>query len=169
MKRGQFKFFVIFRGKMEGLRQHYEEKFSLIREMTELACDSPEEVKRLLLDILEERRDMLASLHSMKEEVNHWSRIGSQHIASSLLIDVIKPRESTATEGVMKTKVVCCDHCVFVGGCYMYSRRYLQSTFAFSQLIVLLACVAIPWNKTLHILFYPFSITSLLQLFFQVY
>lgn len=72
MKRGQFKFFVIFRGKMEGLRQHYEEKFSLIRKMTELACDSPEEVKRVLLDILEERRDMLASLQSMKEEVNHW-------------------------------------------------------------------------------------------------
>ena len=54
---------------MESLAQHYEEKFSLIRQMTELARDTPEEVERVLMEILEERNVMLSSLEALKEEV----------------------------------------------------------------------------------------------------
>ena len=57
---------------MEILAQHYEEKFSLIRQMTELARDTPEEVKRVLVEILEERNVMMSSLEALKEEVKNW-------------------------------------------------------------------------------------------------
>ena len=57
---------------MESLAQHYEEKFSLIRQMTELARDTPEEVERVLMEILEERNVMLSSLEALKEEVKSW-------------------------------------------------------------------------------------------------
>ena len=57
---------------MDSLTQHYEEKFSLIRQMTELARDTPEEVERVLMEILEERNVMLSSLEALKEEVKNW-------------------------------------------------------------------------------------------------
>ena len=57
---------------MESLAQHYEEKFSLIRQMTELARDTPEEVERVQLEILEERNLMMSSLEALKEEVKYW-------------------------------------------------------------------------------------------------
>ena len=57
---------------MDSLAQHYEEKFSLIRQMTELARDTPEEVKRVLVEILEERNVMLSSLEALKSEVKNW-------------------------------------------------------------------------------------------------
>ena len=57
---------------MDRLAQHYEEKFSLIRQMTELARDRPEEVKRVLVEILEERNLMLISLETLKQDVQNW-------------------------------------------------------------------------------------------------
>ena len=57
---------------MEALTQYYEEKFSLIRQMTELARDTPEERRRVIIEILQERTDMLASLKAMREEVKNW-------------------------------------------------------------------------------------------------
>ena len=57
---------------MDSLTQHYEEKFSLIRQMTELARDTPDEVKRGLLEILEERNVMMSTLETLKEEVKTW-------------------------------------------------------------------------------------------------
>ena len=57
---------------MESLAQYYEEKFSLIRQMTELARDTPEEVERVQLEILEERNVMMSSLEALKEEVKCW-------------------------------------------------------------------------------------------------
>ena len=57
---------------MEALSQHYEEKFSLIRKMTELARDTPEEVQRVLVEILQERRDMLTTLEAIKVDVKQW-------------------------------------------------------------------------------------------------
>ena len=57
---------------MDRLAQHYEEKFSLIRQMTELARDRPEEVKRVLVEILEERNLMLISLETLKQDVTNW-------------------------------------------------------------------------------------------------
>ena len=57
---------------MDSLAQHYEDKFSLIRQMTELARDTPEEVKRVLVEILEERNVMMSSLEALKEEVKNW-------------------------------------------------------------------------------------------------
>ena len=57
---------------MDSLALHYEEKFSLIRQMTELARDTPEEVKRVLVEILEERNVMMTSLEALKEEVKNW-------------------------------------------------------------------------------------------------
>ena len=57
---------------MDSLALHYEEKFSLIRQMTELARDTPEEVKRVLVEILEERNVMMTSLEALKEEVVNW-------------------------------------------------------------------------------------------------
>ena len=57
---------------MDCLAQHYEEKFSLIRQMTELARDTPEEVKRVLVEILEERNVMMSTLEALKEEVKNW-------------------------------------------------------------------------------------------------
>ena len=57
---------------MDSLTQHYEEKFSLIRQMTELARDTPDEVKRVLLEILEERNVMMSTLETLKEEVKTW-------------------------------------------------------------------------------------------------
>ena len=57
---------------MDRLAQHYEEKFSLIRQMTELARDRPEEVKRVLVEILEERNLMLISLETLKQDVENW-------------------------------------------------------------------------------------------------
>ena len=57
---------------MDSLAQHYEEKFSLIRQMTELARDTPEEVKRVLVEILEERNLMLISLETLKQDVENW-------------------------------------------------------------------------------------------------
>lgn len=57
---------------MDSLTQYYEEKFSLIRQMTELARDTPDEVKRVLLEILEERNVMMSTLETLKEEVKTW-------------------------------------------------------------------------------------------------
>ena len=57
---------------MDCLAQHYEEKFSLIRQMTELARDTPEEVKRVLMEILEERNVMMSTLEALKGEVKNW-------------------------------------------------------------------------------------------------
>ena len=57
---------------MDSLTQYYEEKFSLIRQMTELARDTPDEVKRVLLEILEERNVMMSTLETLKEEVKSW-------------------------------------------------------------------------------------------------
>ena len=57
---------------MDSLTQYYEEKFSLIRQMTELARDTPDEVKRGLLEILEERNVMMSTLETLKEEVKTW-------------------------------------------------------------------------------------------------
>ena len=57
---------------MDSLALHYEDKFSLIRQMTELARDTPEEVKRVLVEILEERNVMLSSLEALKSEVKNW-------------------------------------------------------------------------------------------------
>ena len=57
---------------MESLAQYYEEKFSLIRQMTELARDTPEEVERVQLEILEERNVMMSTLETLKEEVKTW-------------------------------------------------------------------------------------------------
>ena len=57
---------------MEALSQYYEEKFSLIRKMTDLAKDTPDEVRRVLVEILEERTIMLSSLETMKTEVKRW-------------------------------------------------------------------------------------------------
>ena len=57
---------------MDSLALHYEEKFSLIRQMTELARDTPQEVKRVLVEILEERNVMMTSLEALKEEVKNW-------------------------------------------------------------------------------------------------
>ena len=57
---------------MEALTQYYEEKFSLVRQMTELARDTPEERRRVLVEVLQERSAMLESLEAMKEEVKIW-------------------------------------------------------------------------------------------------
>ena len=71
---------------MESLAQHYEEKFSLIRQMTELARDTPEEVERVLMEILEERNVMLSSLEALKEEVKSWrNQLATVHRSILLL------------------------------------------------------------------------------------
>ena len=57
---------------MEALTQYYEEKFSLVRQMTELARDTPEERRRVLVEVLQERSAMLESLEAMREEVKIW-------------------------------------------------------------------------------------------------
>ena len=57
---------------MEALTQYYEEKFSLVRQMTELARDTPEERRRVLVEVLQERSAMLESLEAMREEVKTW-------------------------------------------------------------------------------------------------
>ena len=57
---------------MEALTQYYEEKFSLVRQMTELARDTPEERRRVLVEVLQERSAMLESLEAMKEEMKIW-------------------------------------------------------------------------------------------------
>ena len=57
---------------MDSLAQHYEKKFSLIRQMTELARDTPGEVERVLVEILEERNVMMSTLEALKGEVKNW-------------------------------------------------------------------------------------------------
>ena len=75
---------------MESLAQHYEEKFSLIRQMTELARDTPEEVERVLMEILEERNVMLSSLEALKEEVKSWrNQLATVH--RSILLSFLSP------------------------------------------------------------------------------
>ena len=59
---------------MEALTQYYEEKFSLVRQMTELARDTPEERRRVLVEVLQERSAMLESLEAMKEEMKIWGQ-----------------------------------------------------------------------------------------------
>lgn len=79
---------------MESLAQHYEEKFSLIRQMTELARDTPEEVERVLMEILEERNVMLSSLEALKEEVKSWrNQLATVHRLAQALRETDKKNQ----------------------------------------------------------------------------
>lgn len=57
---------------MESLSEYYNAKLKLVRDLNELARDTPEELESVLLEVNNEKHMMREQIAKMKQEVSEW-------------------------------------------------------------------------------------------------